>query len=58
MIRGTVYQAPKPAYKPGAYVKLKTFPLGLRFKVVSSSHTHTQLEGFKSAIANWELKLR
>jgi hypothetical protein len=52
------YELPNPLYKPGQRVKLKSFSLGLRFKVIASSHTHTQLDGLPKAIPNWELKAR
>jgi hypothetical protein len=50
------YELPKPRYKPGHRVKLRDFPLGLSFRVISSSHTHTQVEGLPAAIPNWQLR--
>jgi hypothetical protein len=47
------YEPPPAPYKPGQ----KVYYLDLSFEVVSSTHTHTQLDGVKFAVPNWLLSL-
>ncbi|HEY9706662.1 MAG TPA: hypothetical protein V6D48_00490 [Oculatellaceae cyanobacterium] len=43
------YEAPPAPYKVGQKIKIA----GKTYKVVASSHTHTQLEGVNYSVANW-----
>jgi hypothetical protein len=45
------YETPKPAFKRGTKVYFE----GNSYKVIASTHTHTQLEGLAKAVANWQL---
>lgn len=45
----TSYEPPPAPYKAGQ----KIFIAGKTYKVVSSTHTHTQLEGVSYGVANW-----
>lgn len=45
------YQAPPAPYKPGQKIKIG----GKFYKVIGSTHTHTQLEGVEYAVANWAI---
>lgn len=56
MIKGKPYQAPKSRFKPGEWVTFIDLPLPLAFRVVSSTHTHTKVEGLEKGSANWKLK--
>lgn len=44
-----------PAFCLSSEVRWSKYP-GQKFKVRSSTHTHTQLEGIRYAVPNWELK--
>lgn len=48
----TPYQQPPSPFQPGDWVKFE----GKRYEVIASTHTHSQLQGVRYAIANWELK--
>lgn len=56
MIRGKAYERPKPRFKAGDWVSFIEEPLPLAWKVASSTHTHTKIEGLKWGVANWKLK--
>lgn len=56
MIKCQPYQQPKSRFKPGEWVSFIDEALPLAWKVASSTHTHTKLEGFKWGVANWKLK--
>lgn len=43
------YNLPPAPYKPGQKITIA----GETYKVAASTHTHTQLEGFNYAVANW-----
>lgn len=45
----TSYELPPAPYRAGQKIKIA----GKIYKVVSSTHTHTQLEGIKHGVANW-----
>ena len=45
----SAYEPPPAPYKPGQ----KIFIAGKTYKVIGSTHTHTQLEGIKYGVANW-----
>lgn len=53
IVKGKPYQPPQPKFKPGQWV----YYYDLRFQVIASTHTHSQLDGVEKAIANWELRL-
>lgn len=48
----TPYQQPPSPFQPGDWVKFEWN----EYKVIASTHTHSQLEGVRYAVANWELK--
>ncbi|HEY9672230.1 MAG TPA: hypothetical protein V6D11_12350 [Waterburya sp.] len=52
MIKGQPYQAPPPTFQPGDRVRYE----GHTYTVLASSHTHSQLEGLRWAVANWQLQ--
>ena len=43
------YEAPPAPYKPGQKLRIG----GKTYKVIGSTHTHTQLEGLPHGVANW-----
>lgn len=45
------YQRPPAPFKPGQLIWWQ----GDRYKVIASSHTHTQLEGVSKAVWNFDL---
>lgn len=51
MITRKRYTPPPAPFKPGDRVKYKR----TRYKVLASTHTHSQLKGIDKAIANWQL---
>jgi hypothetical protein len=51
-MRREPYTPPPAPFKPEEWVKFE----GKRWKVQTSTHTHTQLYGVKYAVANWRLK--
>lgn len=57
MIYGKPFEKPPAAFKPGDRVAFR-FDQEHRgwYRVIASSHTHTRIEGFYYAIANWELR--
>ncbi len=57
MIYGKAIEYPAAAFQPGDRVAFK-FDKQYRgwYRVIASSHTHTRIEGFYYAVANWELK--
>lgn len=59
MLIGKPIEYPPPAFNPGdrvRFIKPEDFEEGGSHYVVASNHTHTQLEGFKYATANWRLR--
>lgn len=55
IIKGKPYAPPPAPFKKGDRVKLSASDT--TYTVIASSHTHTQLEGVRYAIANWKLRL-
>jgi hypothetical protein len=43
------YEIPPAPYRPGQKLRIE----GKTYRVVASTHTHTQLEGIKYAVSNW-----
>ncbi len=48
----TSYELPPAPYRPGQTIRIQ----GQTFKVLSSTHTHTQLEGIRYGVANWVIE--
>ena len=46
------YNLPPAPYQPGQKIRIQ----GKTYTVISSSHTHTQLQGVCYAVANWALE--
>lgn len=57
MIYGRAIEYPAATFNPGDSVAFR-FDKNHRgyYRVIASSHTHTKIEGFHYAIANWELR--
>ncbi len=51
-LKAEAYQYPPAGFELGQWVRFE----GKRYRVLASTHTHTQLEGLEKAIANWYLK--
>lgn len=43
------YEIPPAPYRPGQKIKIG----GKTYRVIASTHTHTQLEGVAYSVANW-----
>lgn len=51
-IEASTYQSPPPGFEVGSPVRYE----GKIYKVVASTHTHSQLEGLRYAVSNAWLK--
>lgn len=51
MIKAKPYKAPKAAFKRDTKVYFE----GNSYRIIASTHTHSQLEGLPKAVANWQL---
>lgn len=52
MMKRARYQPPPAPFAPGDRVRYQR----QTYTVIASTHTHTQLEGFKYAVPNWEIQ--